>query len=212
MQSNQIATPEIINMQQESAELNCPICFTEYPPNQFIKFKCNHQCCLTCWKYIISAANSNFKVKDIECFEINCKHKLENIDDLVLNIEDKEIVNRFHYLKKKQQIVNDKSKFICPNTDCQRIIDSSEQDSARKNYKSKTNLDDVEEIKIIKDLDYSFLICNDCDNIFCKVCEVYHPPGKATCLKRVEAGSEIILKVSLSSWIFFYFIHVIIYK
>ena len=197
MQQEQNATTNTINMRQESAELNCPICFTEYPPSQFVTFNCNHQCCFVCWKQIISAANSNFRVEDIICFDINCKNKLENIDDLVSVIKDKEIVKRFHYLKKKQEVLGDKTKFICPNTDCQRIIDSLEQDSVRETFKNKTNLDNVEEQKNIDDLDYSFLICTDCNNIFCKICEVYHPPGKAACLKREEAGSEIILKVSL---------------
>lgn len=177
----------------------CPICMSSDSPA--ITFSCSHSCCEECWTQIISAANSEFNVNKIKCFHLSCKKPIENIPEIIECIKDKDIVSRFKYLVKKQQIINEKDKFLCPNKSCGMIIDSGNQEATRLKY----NLDhevahEDAEFKPIDDLDYSFLVCDHCSNVFCKVCEVYHDTENPVCLRRKNSNSENILKVKKKSF------------
>ena len=56
--------------------------------------------------------------------------------------------------------------------------------------------DTAVEIKNIQNLDYSFMVCDTCTTVFCKICEVYHEAGKATCNNSKKINSETIVKVT----------------
>jgi hypothetical protein len=147
----------------------------------------------------VKAANSNFQVKDLKCFDLKCKKKIENYDQLVKQISNKDIAQRYDYLKKKQEVHLDKNKFICPNEYCKKVIDSQNQESVRGNYETlekRTYNGTAMEMKDITNLDYSFLVCDECNNVFCKICEVYHEPGKASCQVTKNITSDILIKVN----------------
>ena len=187
----------IMMAQPEATFPVCPICMSSDSPP--VTFSCSHSCCQFCWTQIISAANSNFMVKDILCFQLRCKQPIQNIDQLVGQIPDKDIVSRFQYLKKKQEIINNKDKFICPNVSCGKVIDSNDQEQARREFQTKlasTEQPEAGQEQTIENLDYSFLVCDDCHLVFCKICEIYHKPGEATCLRRARTSSTNILKVA----------------
>ena len=183
---------------EHEEETTCPICMcSDSCP---VVFSCSHSCCEICWTQIISAANSEFMVSDIKCFHLGCKQKITNLDEMVNLITDKDVVSRFNYLKKKQEIIHNQDKFLCPNKACHQIIDSNNQESARLNYKNTgtpSPKDQRASIKSIDDLDYSFLVCEHCNIVFCKICEIYHKQGEAACLNRRNSNSENILKVRI---------------
>ena len=175
-------------MQQNQAFYECPLCLEK--SSTCVKFSCSHSCCSNCWKEMVKVANSDFKVNDLKCFDLQCKKKIENIDSLVTQLSNREIKDRFHYLQKKQEIINDKNKFICPNKTCNKILNNNQQQEIKNNYsQSKSNSKDIQ------NLDYSFMICDQCTTVFCKICEIYHEPGKATCIQAKKINSEIIIKV-----------------
>lgn len=202
MQEN---STEIIKMTQKDPTLECPICMTEN--TQMVTFPCKHSCCHYCWKGIIKAANSNFQVKEIKCFVWNCKKPITNCDFLVSKIDDKDISFRYKYLKKKQEIMSDKNKYICVNKQCMNILDVKTQKKVQKKYLKKQSKEKEknESKKDIENLDYSFLICNDCSTVFCKICEIYHEPGKATCKKTKQFTSDTIIKVFIYLLLIFHF-------
>lgn len=137
-------------------------------------------------------------VEDILCFQLRCKLPIQNIDHLIDQISDQDIVSRFKYLKKKQEIINNKDKYLCPNKSCGEIIDSNNQEQVRLDLKKKLSLAqklETIENQPIEDLDYSFLVCDHCQFVFCKICEIYHESGEATCLRRAKTNSTNILQV-----------------
>lgn len=190
-------TTNTISMNQPPPQSpECPICLSE--DTKMVTFSCNHSCCSNCWKQIIKAANSNFQVKEIKCFDLKCKKKIENLDELIAQVSDREITQRFQYLQKKQEIHLDKDKFLCPNTNCNKILDKKNQSKVKADYASLNqpgNYNTAVQMKDISNLDYSFMVCDDCSHVFCKVCEVYHEPGKAACKNAKQISSEIIIKV-----------------
>ena len=200
-----------ISMEQNDHPV-CPICMSS--DSAPVEFSCSHSCCEECWTQIINSANSRFMVNNLICFHLSCKKKIENIVEILDRIPDKDIVSRFRYLKKKQEIINNKDKFLCPNQDCREIIDSLDQENVRLMYKNKSNKDihvkennlqfaiekpqAEKELQPIDELDYSFLVCEHCNLVFCKVCEIYHKPGEASCLRRKNSNSDKILQVFIS--------------
>lgn len=186
---------KVIDMTQKDSLIECPICMTEN--TKMVTFPCKHSCCHNCWKGIIKAANSNFQIKEVKCFVWDCKKLITNCNTLVSQMSDKDISSRYHYLKKKQKIMSDKNKFICINRQCNKILDLRTQKKVQKNYLKKDSgkMHQKKQKKDIKNLDFSFLICDDCDTVFCKICEVFHEPGKAACRQRKLLPSETIIKV-----------------
>lgn len=191
---DQNTTP--INMDQISPIVSCPICMDDLNPNSSIQYPCGHVVCKNCWPQIIDARCSTFDVNNIVCYDQKCKQPITNIDTLIMKIEDKEIRNRYIYLKKKQEIIQDSNKFLCPNKECLNIINSETQSKIKHDYSIKMKSEDAE-IQEINELDYSFLVCDKCNEVFCKVCEVYHQKGTANCLKRQKTDSKILLNVNI---------------
>jgi hypothetical protein len=187
-----------MNQDPQTNSIECTICLTN--TTEIITFSCGHSCCKQCWKGIVKAANDNFKVNEIKCFVLSCKKPISNCEALASQISDKDITNRYQYLSKKQQILSDKNKYICPNKECYKILDVKNQKKTKKKYlknqKKQESTKAGDNPKNLQDLDYSFLICDDCDQIFCKICEVFHEPGKATCKNSKELSSETIIKVT----------------
>ena len=187
---------ELVNMTQDKPKAKeCPICMTE--SEKIIRFPCSHFCCSECWKQIIKAANSNFQVHQIQCFDLTCKKKIDNPERLISMISDKDIANRFNYLKKKKLIQTDKHKFMCPNQACSKVLDDKDQEAIKADYKFIHA--GLEAERPIDKLDYSFLVCDDCQTVFCKICEVFHEPGKAKCKVSKKETSEKIIKVRVDS-------------
>ena len=181
-----------INMQQNDPLENCPICLEK--PEKVVKFSCSHSCCSECWKQMMKAANSNFKINDLKCFDLTCKKKIENLDSLVVGISERDVKDRFFYLQKKQEINKDKDKYLCPNKTCHKILHQNKQKQIKKDYSLQKKSQVIKQ-KNIENLDYSFMICDECTTIFCKICEIYHEPGKATCSQANQVNSEAIIKV-----------------
>jgi hypothetical protein len=184
----------LINMNEETKE--CPICLLD--ATKMVTFPCNHYCCSNCWKQIIKAANSNFNVEEIKCFDLQCKKPIQNSTELVSLMSDKNIANRFQYLQKKQEVFADKNKFLCPNDKCKKILSNGDQEKIKHDYKNgfykPSEQDSI--LKNINNLDYSFMVCDDCSTVFCKICEIYHEPGQAKCNKTKKESSEKIIKVT----------------
>ena len=108
--------------------LPCPICYDALDPLHSMKFECGHTCCTNCWENIISSANSEFKALDnLKCFDPTCKAKILDIKSKIEVIQNEDVKKRFWYLMKRQEIHKDADKFICPNGDCLKILDTKLQ-------------------------------------------------------------------------------------
>ena len=163
-----------IRMDQPSTK-DCEICYTSVTASQLILFDCGHSCCEDCWKGMLSAAIDSFRISQMKCFDLNCKRDINNIEVKLSMCRDETIKTRFLYLKKKQEILTDKHKFICPNLECREIIDSRTQHDTRLNFKIKNQSENVTNQQI-DDLDYSFLVCLylalSCFVLLCPFCFV----------------------------------------
>ena len=111
----------------------CPICYNDLGTGNTMRFECGHACCSDCWENIISTANSEFKKLDeLKCFDPKCLKKIQDIEAKVGTIRNEEVKKRFRYLQKRQEIHKDRNKYICPNENCMKVLNTDDQKEVKK--------------------------------------------------------------------------------
>ena len=153
-----------------------------------IKYPCGHELCPECFQSSVKAYNSQISARAFTCFYLDCKQEVEGLGTLVEQIQDKDIVQRFRYLSQKKKANQLKDAYVCPDKECLEIIEVAKQETVQK--------DDVE----LAELNYDYLVCPKCHNLFCKVCEVKHEKDeRAPCMSRESTGkaTDLILMVVL---------------
>ena len=169
----------------------CLICMSDIPSKEMIKYLCGHELCPECFECSVKAYNTQISARAFICFYLDCKQEVKNLGTLVEKIKDKDIVQRFKYLSQKKKANKLKDAYVCPDKECLEIIEGGKQETVQKEY---VRIEELEE------LNYDYLICPKCQNLFCKVCEVKHEKDeRAPCMSRQSTGkaTDLILMVVL---------------
>ena len=155
----------------------CLICMSDIPSKEMIKYLCGHELCPECFQSSVKAYNYQISARTFFCYYLDCKQEVKDLGNLVNKIKDQEIVQRFKYLSQKKKANKLKDAYVCPDKECLEIVEGGKQETVQKEYAK------------LEELNYDYLICPKCYNLFYKVCKVKHETDeRAPCMSRESTG------------------------
>ena len=117
----------ILNNNNISIYGECKVCFGEMDQidNEFNKISCGHLFCTSCWFNYLKSLISEGKVDKIKCMDYECNEYIS--EDFILKhiLENSDLVDKYKRFKKRDEIINDENKKICPFPDCESFIKKS---------------------------------------------------------------------------------------
>lgn len=117
-----------MNTHMYEFEYTCPVCYETSNDSKFLMklAKCDHKCCLKCWKEQVLLQHTNFK-EAIHCYtcsqpiDINLLTKYKLLDDQQMMIQyrrryDRQYQDRYECIKCQYEFITDKKDSVeCPN-------------------------------------------------------------------------------------------------
>ena len=99
----------------------CSICGDNITKDDLQKFKlkCKHFFCGDCYYNYIKEKINNNKFLDINCPEKDCEQIFDSNMIVNILIQDKELLDKYNKLIKRNQIMLDPNKQLCPFPDCE---------------------------------------------------------------------------------------------
>jgi len=114
--------------EQNDVEYECEVCYEKISAEDkgFNKIKCGHFFCKICWFNYLKNSIMEGKVDKIKCMNHGCNEILSK-EFILKHISEHEIlVEKYNKFLKRDEILNDKNKKLCPNPDCDSFLEKSE--------------------------------------------------------------------------------------
>lgn len=102
----------------------CPVCCVTFIDlYQLHTFECGHSFCIQCIQEFFTLSIQENKPENIKCLDFKCSYTITNEELLTNEILSKDLVLKKINFEKKNQIIGDKSKAVCPYPDCDDFAD-----------------------------------------------------------------------------------------
>ena len=116
------------NKEENDVEYECEVCYEKISAEDkgFNKIKCGHFFCKICWFNYLKNSIMEGKVDKIKCMHHGCNEILSK-EFILKHISGHNIlVEKYHKFLRRDEILNDKNKKLCPNPDCDSFLEKSE--------------------------------------------------------------------------------------
>jgi len=116
------------NKEGNDVEYECEVCYEKISTEdkEFNKIKCGHFFCKICWFNYLKNSIMEGKVDKIKCMNHGCNEILSK-EFILKHISGHNIlVEKYHKFLRRDEILNNKNKKLCPNPDCDSFLEKSE--------------------------------------------------------------------------------------
>ena len=116
------------NENNDDNELKCEVCFGKIneKDKEFNKINCEHLFCTQCWFNYLKTLIIEAKVDKIKCMKNDCNEIISKEFILKHISEDNILVEKYNKFLKRNAILKDKNKKLCPKPDCDSFLEKND--------------------------------------------------------------------------------------
>lgn len=107
------------------SDVKCNICMSGIDKSEINEFvlPCNHQCCKECFFQYIKEHINEGKISDIHCFSYKCNTIISESTIQSTIKDDKDLIDKYEKIKKRNLILSDEDKKFCPEPKCDSFLE-----------------------------------------------------------------------------------------